>query len=74
MIANAVDHYRADAFGKVGEAIADREDDAVVERIALGRAVEAHGQHRALLLDLQQLSLTRSWRGDGVSHGVIASV
>ena len=49
MVADAVDDDRADVVGQVGKAVADREDDAVIERIALGRAVEADGQHRALL-------------------------
>ena len=55
MIADAMDDHGAYALGQIGEAILDREDDAVVQRIALGRAVEAHGQHRALLLDLEQV-------------------
>ena len=50
-----VDDHRAYALGKIGEAILDRKDDAVIQRIALGRPVEAHGQHRALLLDLEQV-------------------
>ncbi len=36
MIANAMDHHRADAVGEIGEALADRKDDAVIVRIALG--------------------------------------
>ena len=47
MIADAVDDNGADVVGQIGEAILDREDDAVIERIALGRPVEPHGQHRA---------------------------
>ena len=54
---------------KIGETVLDREHDAVVQRVALGRTVEAHGQHRALLLDLEQVGLTRG--GGGVSHGRI---
>ena len=68
MIADAMDDHRADPVREIGEAILDREDDAVVQRVALGRAVEAHGQHRALLLDLEQVGLTRGG-GGGVSHG-----
>ena len=54
MIADAMDDHGAGPFGEIGEAVLDREDDAVIQRIALGRAVEAHRQHRALLLDLEQ--------------------
>jgi hypothetical protein len=47
MVANAVDDNRADSIREIREAILDRENNAVVQRIALGRAVEAHSQHRA---------------------------
>ena len=57
MIADAVDHHGADVIREIGEAILDRQDDAVVQRVALGRAVEADGQHRARCLDLEQ----RGW-------------
>ena len=40
MIADAMDDNGADAFGDVRETILDRENDAVVQRIELGRAVE----------------------------------
>ena len=69
MIADAMDHHGADALGKVGEAILDRQHDAVVQRIALGRAVEAHGQHRALLLDLEQPGWTRGSGGAAFPMG-----
>ena len=58
MIADAVDYHGADPCREIGEAILDREDDAVVQRIALGRPVEADGQHRARLLDLEQPGLS----------------
>ena len=47
MVADAMDDHGAGPFGQIGEAILDRKDDAVVQRIALGGAVEPHGQHRA---------------------------
>ena len=68
MIADAMDHHGACPFGKIREAILDRKDDAVVQRIALGRAVETHGQHRARLLDFEQPGWTGRG-GGGVSHG-----
>ena len=65
VVADTVDHDRADLVGKVGEAITNRKNDAVIERVALGGAVEADGQHRAGLLDCEQ----RGWScGRGVSH------
>src|SRR5207248_2371454 len=70
MIADAVDYHRADSVRDVREAILDREDNAVVQRIALGRAVEPHGHDRARFLDLQQLGWVRSRGSSGVSHGV----
>src|SRR3954451_6344909 len=69
MIADTMDDHGADAFREIGEAVLDRQHDAVIERIALGRTVKAHGQHGARLLDLQQFGLTRSRGGGGVSHG-----
>ena len=54
VVADAVDHDRPDIIGQVGEAVADREDDAVIERVALGRAVKTHCQHGAPLLQLQR--------------------
>jgi len=47
VITDAVNDHGADALRQIGEAILDRKDDAVVQRVALGGAVEAHGQHRA---------------------------
>ena len=70
MIADAMDDHGPDALRNVRKAVLDRQDDAVVQRIALGRAVEAHGQHRARLHDLEQAGLTRGG-GGGVSHGRI---
>jgi hypothetical protein len=46
----------------------DREDDTVVQRIALGRAVEAHSHDGADLLELEQRRLVRTRGGSGVSH------
>ena len=63
MIADAVNDHGANAVRQVGETILDREDDAVVQRIALGRAVEPDAGRRALLLDPKQVGLTRG--GDG---------
>ena len=73
MVADAMDDDGADAFGNVGEAVLDRQHDAVVERIALGRPVEPHGQYRALLLDFQQRCMIGSRGGGGVSHGFFGS-
>src|SRR5882724_9186623 len=70
MIADAVDHHRADSVRNVREAILDREDNAVVQRIALGRAVEPHGHDRARFFDFQQLGWVRSRGAGGVSHGI----
>jgi hypothetical protein len=53
-------------------AILNREDDAVVQRIAFGGAVEAHAQHRAGFLDREQSGQV-SGCGGGVSHGIIVS-
>ena len=72
MVADAVDHDRADAVREIGEAILDREDDAVVERIALGRAVETHGQHR-VLFSIASNAVVRRPRRQSVSHGLIVS-
>jgi hypothetical protein len=69
VIADAVDHDRADAVGEASEAIADRKDNAVIERVALGWAIEADREHRASLLDLEQ----GGWSGGGVCHGIIMS-
>ncbi len=73
MIADAVDHHRADALGQVGEAILDRENNAVVQRIALGRAVETHGHDRAHRLDLEQRGPLGGRGRCGVSHGRFTS-
>jgi len=34
-----IDDHRPDAIGQIGETVLDRQDDAVIQRIALGRAV-----------------------------------
>src|SRR6266700_6976842 len=70
MIADAVDHHRADSLRDIREAILDRQDNAVVQRIALGRAVEADGHDRARFLDLQQRGGVRSPGSSGVYHGI----
>src|SRR5437016_7079156 len=70
MIADAVDHDRADFVRDIREAILDREHNAVVQRIALGRAVEPHGHDRARFFDFQQLGWARSRGAGGVSHGI----
>src|SRR6266576_6165970 len=70
MIADAVDYHRADSVRDVREAILDREDNAVVQRIALGRAVEPHGHDRARFFDFQQFGWVRSRSTSGVSHGI----
>ncbi|MGY3121414.1 hypothetical protein ACVWXQ_005351 [Bradyrhizobium sp. S3.14.4] len=54
MIADAVDDDRADILGQGGKALADFEDNAVIERIALGRPVQAHGQNPVRPLDPQK--------------------
>ena len=59
MIADAVDDHGADAVGQMRETVLDREDDAVVQRVALGRPVEADAQHRACNLDLEQRGSVR---------------
>jgi len=58
VLADAVDDDGADVVGQVRETVADRQDDAVIERVALGRAVEADGHHPAGDLDLQQFRLS----------------
>src|ERR1700687_89603 len=70
MIADAMDHHSADPLRDIRKAILDREDNTVVQRIAPGRAVEAHGHDRARFLDLQQRGWVRSRGGSGVSHWV----
>ena len=72
MIADAMDHHGADAVGQIGEAVLDREDDAVIERVALGRTVEADAQYRTGPFDLQQCGFTRGG-GGSVSHGSFIS-
>ena len=71
MVADAMDDARRRCLLEMSEKqswIAS--DDAVVERIALGRPVEAHGQYRALLLDFEQRCMIGSRGGGGVSHGL----
>src|SRR4051794_14218242 len=53
MVADAVDDDRADILGQGRKTLADLKDDAVVERIALGRPIEADGQNPVRPLDLQ---------------------
>ncbi len=68
IVAEAVNYHRSDVVRQIGEALADGEDDAVIECIALGRTVEAHSQHRALPFDLEQRGIgCGRWRL-GVSH------
>jgi len=54
MAADAMDHDGADLLGQRAEDILDLQNDAVIERIALGRAIEAHQQHPAAGFDLEQ--------------------
>ncbi len=68
MIADAVDDNRADVVGQIRKAVADRQDDAVIERVAFCGAIEADGQHPAGRLDRQQFGLSRGRGGFGVSH------
>ena len=70
VVADTVYHNRADIVGEVREAITERKNDAVVERVALGGAVEADGLHRAASLDREQGGLSC---GRGASHGIIMS-
>ena len=70
VIAHAVDNDGADVLGKLRKAVADREDDTVVERVALGRAIEADGQHGAAALHLEQRGSIRSGGLNGVSHRI----
>ena len=69
MIADAMDHHRADVVGDGREAVLNRQNNAVIQRVALGRAVQADGQHRAGLLDGEQRGRARGCGGGGVSHG-----
>src|SRR6202035_4252761 len=69
MIADAMNDDSADAVGDILETILDRENDAVVQRIALGRAVEPYRQHRARGLDPEQRGGFRGRDGYSVSHG-----
>src|SRR5215471_1623408 len=73
VIADAMDSDRADVVGQVRERVADRKDDAVVKRVALGRAIEPDSQNPAGLLDLEQVGWSCT-RGIGsVSHASIRS-
>ncbi|MGY3404418.1 hypothetical protein ACVWZV_000531 [Bradyrhizobium sp. GM5.1] len=54
MVADAVDDDGADILGQGRKTLADLQDDAVVERIALGRPIEADGQNPVRPLDLQK--------------------
>src|SRR3954467_5654738 len=67
MISNAVNDHGSGGFGQRGKAFLNGEHDALVERVALGGAVQANGQHRARALDLEQCTLV-SEGGGGVSH------
>ena len=53
------------------ERITERKNDAVVERVALGGAVEADSQHRAASLDREQAGLSCGRRA---SHGLLCPV
>ena len=66
MIADAVDHDRADVLGQGRKTLADFQDDAVIERVALGRPVQTHGQNPVRPLDPEQPGGTRV-SGLGVS-------
>src|SRR5438046_9235764 len=70
MVADAMDHDRAEIIGQICKTLADLEDDAIIERIALGGPIEADGQHRPLSLDLEVRSLARGASGVGVSHRI----
>ena len=68
VIADAVQHHRADAIGQVREAALDVLHQAVIERVALGRTVEADRQYRAGLID-RELRGRRSGGGGGRGAG-----
>ena len=68
MIADAMNYYRADPIGQMREAMLDGEHDAVVERVALGRTVQPHRQHRTGGLNPEQSGLVRGCGAGGVSH------
>jgi len=68
MIADAMDDDRADTLRQRRKAVADGLNDAVIERIALGRAVQPYGQDLVGPLDLEQRIRFRNC-GIGVSHG-----
>ena len=72
-INNAVVSQLRDAVGDAREAALNRQNNAVVQGVALGRAVEADGEHRAGLLDGEQRGLARWCGGGGVSHDGIGS-
>src|SRR5439155_6628777 len=69
MIADAMDDDGADIVREFGKAILYRQHNAVVQRIALGRAVQTHGQDRARLLNLEQRCAFGLRGRGGVSHG-----
>jgi hypothetical protein len=64
MPADAVDDDGTDFLGQRREATLDVQDHAIVQRVALGRAVQAHDQHAALGFDLEH---GRRY-GDGLVH------
>jgi hypothetical protein len=68
MIADAMDHHRADAVGDGREAMLDLQHDAVVQRIAFGGAIEADAEHRADRLDLEQRGSVRGRGSSGIGH------
>src|SRR3954453_12927207 len=69
MIADAMDYDRADIIWEIRETVLDRQNNAVVQGVALGRTVEADGQHGAGLLDGEQRGSGPRRGGGGVSHG-----
>ena len=73
VVADTMDDDGADVVGQVRKTVADRKDDAVVERVALGRPVEADRQHPAGLFDLQQFGRSRRRGINGVSHALFVS-
>ena len=58
VVAGAVQHDGAHALGRRGEEIAEPLDGGIVQRVALGGAVEAEEADRVLALEVQRRSGT----------------
>ena len=62
VLALAADHDRAHVVGKVDEGGVQLRHQRVVDGVALGRAIQAHVQHRAARLDAEQVERSEGGR------------